>query len=258
MKAAVLKVRGKEAIVLLEDGTMRKIKCNAERGDEIELPDIIVQATSVAKEKKSFPKRRFLQAAVAAAMTAFLLTGAWTSVSVLACTYVTLDAELSVELVLNSKDELIGAEALNEGAEEVANRLMEHGPRQMNYSDALSLTEEVMDENGYLSSEEELLVSIVTDTDDRYEKLTKETEEVTARNEHGRLRLGHATHDDRKKAKKEGISTGKYMHRHRPSDMIPIDPHSPAPKKPDEKPAQEKPRDPVPMPKDGKQPPEKK
>ena len=237
MKAVVLKVRDGEAMVLLEDGTMKKIKCSANRGDEIEVPPEAGKSFPVVngkarreKKKTSVPARKLLQTVVAAVLTVFLLTGAWSAMSVQACTYVTLDADMSVELVLNANNELIATEGLDQDGKIMADRLMKHGPRRLSFSEALSEAEEMLEEKGYLSSDQDILISIVTDTDDRYERLSQEAEEVASKKERGRLRYGHATPDDRRAARLEGISTGRYMHRHRPADMTTFDPSAPPPK----------------------------
>ena len=81
--------------------------------------------------------------------------------------------------VRRSRDELLQHLTLPCG-KIMADRLMKHGPRRLSFSEALSEAEEMLEEKGYLSSDQDILISIVTDTDDRYERLSQEAEEVAS------------------------------------------------------------------------------
>ena len=242
MKAAVLKVRNGEAMVLLQDGTMKKIKYNGRRGDEIELPLEADKKIPARREGKVLPFRRLAQTAAAAVLVLALTTGAWTYMSVQACSFVTVDVNPSIEYILNRRNEVLSVEALNIDARVVAEALMAMGVQDLPFADALAMTEEILDEQGYLGSdEEEMLISIVTDTDDRYEKLSEEAIEVTAKHKSMGMKIGPATPDDRKAAKKEGVSTGKYLHEHRPSEMKSYKPGEKKPRTENEPPPEKEP-----------------
>ena len=106
----------------------------------------------------------------------------------LACTYVSVDAEIgtqedksaetvgSVEYVLNRKNRIIRAEGRDEAGKAMAEELMRRGVKGMELSEALTAAEEVMKEKvpedrGDITR---MLVNVSADSSDRRDMLVRE------------------------------------------------------------------------------------
>lgn len=113
MKAVVAEIREPYAAVLAQDGTFRKIRNNNYKiGQTIELTG-----------EGLFSRKRLRRAAAAAAAVLVMSTATlwYSSENVMAYSTVTVSVDGSeVELVLNRRDEVIGAKARNESDAEAA------------------------------------------------------------------------------------------------------------------------------------------
>lgn len=205
MKAVVLEIRGAYAAVLREDGVVEKIRRSCQVGETIELEE---------KKVVAFPKRmgQWTAAAVAALI---LLTGGgvYGYNNAYAYSYVTVDANPSIEYVLNRKNELLRVTALNEDAEAIVESLMAAGVKDETIYDAIGDTTALLYESGYLGEDGDncLVISVTSRGEAQAQTLLEEIE--TYCGEHGEeltVFVTEATPDEARNAQKLGVSTGRY------------------------------------------------
>ena len=204
MKAIVLEVRNGVAAVLREDGVIVKTRQKCAVGD-----------TSEIKVNKTWFQSGWTRAASAAAAVIILAGsgGFYGYNNVMACSYVSLDINPSVEYVLNRQNKVLKVTALNDDAEAVVEELNEQGIRNDTLEEALQKTEIILEEQEFMSSDEldYILVNVSTDSDTRKELLTKEANEALGMDEEKiSLVVTDSSVEDRDKARKLGISAGRY------------------------------------------------
>lgn len=160
MKATVMEIKGKHAVLLTKDGTFMKLKCrNLMIGDVVSV-----------KETKKF-KTGKLGAVVAAASFALLMGGGVYSYATPAY-YVSLDVNPGVILEVNMYDRVIGTEAVNEDAEAVIEGLELDNT---DITDAVSLTVERIDELGYFDEGGgEILIGTTSENEETAEEAAEE------------------------------------------------------------------------------------
>ena len=233
MKAVVLEIRDGEAAVLREDGVVVRVRQACEVGDTIEVAE--------EKERHLFSVRS-VRCLAAAACLALVLTG--TGVhgynTALACTYVSVDAEIgtqedksaetvgSVEYVLNRKNRIIRAEGRDEAGKAMAEELMRRGVKGMELAEALTAAEEVMKEKvpedrGDITR---MLVNVSADSSDRRDMLVREAaRSFEAKDPDMQVDVTENTLADRKKAEELGISAGRYEERRQQENRPEISGH---------------------------------
>lgn len=204
MKAIVLEVRNGVAAVLREDGVIEKTRQKCAVGDTIEI-----------KVNKSWFRTGWARAATAAAAVIILggSGGFYGYNNVMACSYVSLDINPSVEYVLNRQNKVLKVVALNDDAEAVVEELQEQGVRNDTLEEALQKTEIILEEQEFLSDEEldYVLVNVSTDSDTRKELLTEEANKALGMNEERiSLVVTDSSVEERDKARELGISAGRY------------------------------------------------
>lgn len=178
MKAVVLEVRGKEAVVLTTDGKIIKIRQkNLTTGDTIELSEKQAKGNVISY-------REILRyGSVAAAVALILCSGGLYSYNnVVACSYVSLDSTPSIEYTLNRKNLVLDVTALNEEATEIVQELKDAGVKKSTLSEAMEMTAGLLEKYGYLD----------TDATDY-------------------VLINESSVSDRKNAKSLGISSGEYQ-----------------------------------------------
>ena len=212
----VLEVRGKEAVVLNTDGEIIKIKQkNLKVGDTIELSKEQIKGKTVTAN-------RILRYGSAAAAAVLLLctTGVYSYNNVVASSYVSLDADTSIEYTLNRKNQVLDVTALNEEAEEIVQALKKNGIEKNTLSEAMQKTAELLEKYGYLNSEdtEYVLINVSCDNE-KIRNLLKE-EAATAfdeakgedsKNTEVNVSVTESSISQRKNAKSLGISSGEYQ-----------------------------------------------
>ena len=208
MKAVVLEVRGGYAAVLKEDGTVEKIRRSCAVGDTIELTE---EAKIVA-----FPKKpvRWV-AAAAAALVILSAGGTYGYNTAYAYSYVTLDANPSLEYVLNRQNRVLSISALNEDAEAIAEALNDSGIRRATLTEAIEETTELLYEADYLGEDSDncLLVSVNSHGKRQQESLTEEVDAYfSARGDEKELTVyvTDVTREERQQADALGVSAGRY------------------------------------------------
>ncbi len=214
MKAVVLEVRGKEAVVLTTDGEIIKIKQNNYKtGDTIELSE--KQAKG-----KTIPYREIWKYGSMAAAAALILGcgGTYSYNNVVACSYVSLDAEPSIEYTLNRKNLVLDVTALNEEAAEIVEDLKDAGVKQNTLSEAMEKTAELLEKYGYMDADETdyVLINVSCDSEKQRDLLKEEASTVfdninKTDSEAVNVTVTESSVSDRKNAKSLGISSGEYQ-----------------------------------------------
>ena len=203
MKGIVLEVRGRTAAVLREDGVVVTTSQKCAVGDTIELK----------AEKVRFPGHTVRNIAAAAAFAVIVSgTGLYAYQNVAACSYISLDINPSMELVLNRKNRVIDVSACDEDADTVVGLLKERNIKNMELEEALKTTCEVFTEEGYMTDEgtSYLLFNISTDDDARKETLSSQVTGLFENRENVEVVATESTLDERREARDLGISTGRF------------------------------------------------
>lgn len=205
MKAVVLEVRDGYAAVLREDGTVEKLRRQCAVGETIELED--------ERKVVRLPRRAARWAAGAAAAVILVSGGAYGYNNAYAYSYVTLDANPSIEYVLNRRDVVIAVNALNDDADAIAQTLSDTA-RRASITDALGQTTALLYEEAYLGRDGEdcLIVSVSSRGESRRQALADEIDAYfDAQAEEGlTVYTMEATRDEVDEAGRLGLSAGKY------------------------------------------------
>lgn len=214
MKAVVLEVRGKEAVVLTTDGEIIKIRQkNLTTGDTIELSE------KQAKGKVISYRGILRYGSVAAAAALILGSGGLYSYNnVVACSYVSLDIEPSIEYTLNRKNLVLDVTALNDKATEIVQDLKDAGIKKNTLSEAMEMTAQLLEKYGYLDTDatDYVLINVSSDDEKMRELLKEEANTVfdninTDNTENVNVTVTESSVSDRKNAKSLGISSGEYQ-----------------------------------------------
>ena len=204
MKAVVLEVKNGYAAVLLEDGTVVKVRRDCKVGDRIE-----VRTTSRIHR---FPQATRLIAAAAAAILVFTGAFSYNYLGVEAYSYVSVDVNPSIEYTLNRLDRVVAIEAVNEEAQAVVDALEAENIKNKPIEEALAMTEEALSEGGYLTDEEEcMLVNIAPGDENRTDRLERAASDAFQdKKDDEHFEITTATVEDRHHARAFGISAGRY------------------------------------------------
>ncbi len=205
MKAVVLEVKNNKSVVLMDDGTIKKINKVYEVGQEIDVKPSIVK----------FPKKYL---AIAASFALAFILGAGGYVYAAPTSYVTMDARLSFEFGLNVFDEVVSIVSLNPEGEKIVadfNNLSSFHPT---IDEAVALTSELLYDANYLSSDSksEVIISAVSADANKSailsEKAKNAVSEVSSkRGATSEVAAAIASPATREQAMSEGKSTGQYI-----------------------------------------------
>ena len=215
MKAVVLEVRKNEAAVLCKDGQILKIRRKGLAvGDTIELSN-----TEICPDRKVVFYKKFRKYGTVAAAAALLLGFGGNHIynTAIACSYVSLDINPSIEYTLNRQDCVLDITAVNEDAQEIVEQLKEQGIKKESLTDAISMTAELLQENRYITDDETnyILINVASDNDKKNKSLKKEAQSVfdkmNTENENNiHLTTTESSVSERKKARDSGVSAGEY------------------------------------------------
>ena len=171
MKAVVLEIKEKWAAVLCEDGVIRKVKKgNFKVGDSFDF-----EAENHGKVVSIGSLRRNM---VGSAAALFLIVagvaGTYSYNNVLACSYVSLDINPSIEYTLNRQDKVVAVKGLNNDGQEIADELL--SVRKTTLKEALKETKQLLTQKNYLKSgsSEDVLIDISANNSARTDALKKE------------------------------------------------------------------------------------
>ncbi len=206
MKAVVLEIRDGVAAALREDGVVIRTKQKCSVGDTIE----------VRAESRSV-RRGVIRAVSAAAASLVLLGGiggAYTYQNVMASSYVSLDINPSIEWVLNRRNLTIGVKALSEDGETLVDEIEKSGVRNLTLEEALDLTCEVLENEGFVAEDEEayLLVNVTGPNEEKIGELKTAAESFMEKREPNlSLAITETSPQERRDAIDLGISPGVYQ-----------------------------------------------
>lgn len=214
MKAVVLEVRGKEAVLLTTDGEIIKIRQkNLTTGDTIELSEKQAKGNVISY-------REILRYGSVAAAAALILGsgGLYSYNNVVACSYVSLDSTPSIEYTLNRKNLVLDVTALNEEATEIVQDLKDAGIKKNTLGEAMEMTARLLEKYGYMDTDatDYVLVNVSSD-DEKLRNLLKEEANTvfdninTDNTENINVTVTESSVSDRKNAKSLGISSGEYQ-----------------------------------------------
>lgn len=216
MKAVVLEAKDGFSAVLLEDGTIERVRGEYTVGRTVELREAVQKKRS--GKLRRFPVAGRIAAAAAAAVIVVSGTGTFYYETAYACTFVSVDVNPSIEFSLNRRDQVIGVEPKNEDAEPIVEMLLQNDVKGDTLVEAISKTKEAVKELdfGDYTFGDTYLVDISSDSDARMAKLSREVEEAfrdelkSGGEEAPQMVVVTSTVEDRKTAQSLGISTGRY------------------------------------------------
>ena len=202
MKAVVLEVRGREAALLMADGTVRKARGDYKVGQEIEFYEIV----------RSGP-RQWVAAVVIAAILLAGSVGMWINGNYVAYAEVSLDVNPSIVYTLNLRNRVLSVRAANGDAEDVVQAL--DGLRFKPIGEAVGLTLQRLGAAGYLDGEDDcLLASVSADDEKRRESLAGQVETAIAdarQDDPGlEYRVDRTDRATARAARENGMSAGRY------------------------------------------------
>lgn len=205
MKAVVLQRRGREAAVLVKDGTVRVVRGDYGVGDVIDYGEAARSSL-----------RQWVAAAAAMAVLLTASAGLWIDRNYVAYAEVSLDVNPSIVYTLNKRDRVLGVRAVNADAEAIVEGLQQGDIRFAELSDAVERTLALLDDAGYLDAENEdyVLVNVSADDEARQTRLTEQVESamsnVMARDATLEYRIDHSDRDTARQARDSGMSAGRY------------------------------------------------
>lgn len=200
MKAVILECRDGYCAVLKDDGTIENIRMHGIVGQEIDMPAVPVRA-----RVRKFPVRRVAAAAVALVAMA---TGALSQIQ--EYSYVSVDVDASVEYSLNRMDRVIKVKPLNKKGEELAETMKKAGVTGSKFDKAVQKTAVVLQEDGYVDSENNgVILAVSSRSDKKSDDLAKRAADVLVADD-VKTAVETISMKDRKEAKDSGISAGRY------------------------------------------------
>ncbi|MBR6256983.1 MAG: hypothetical protein IKR23_06335 [Lachnospiraceae bacterium] len=202
MKAVVLEIRDGYAVVMVQGGGIERIRDNGYKpGQEI------IMSRKMIQNSGAF---RFIVAA-AALVLVFFGAGVTYKRNIKENAYVTVDVNPSLEYAVNAKCKVLRVTALNEDAQAIADKLKDDGVKGEDLGTALENTKAELYRAGYLGEEKDniMLVSVVSD-DILVRKDLKMAAETIAAEEDVAVYVVESTMSERKEAKEQGVSAGRY------------------------------------------------
>ncbi|SHK19996.1 Anti-sigma factor N-terminus [Anaerobranca californiensis DSM 14826] len=199
MKKVVLETKGKEAILLQEDGTFIKVKNkNYKIGDKVEVKSSV------------FNKKTILS--LAASILFFLIVGGGVFAYNYPYYYVSLDVNPGILLTSNIFNRVIEATAINEEGEKILEdlKIKNRAIEEVIEKTILKLSREYLQEGNA-----DLLISYVSRGNDIKDKRIDRINEIVEKTTEGNGIKGNVTievtgYEMVQKAKEAGITPGKY------------------------------------------------
>ncbi|KRF67923.1 hypothetical protein ASG99_00120 [Bacillus sp. Soil768D1] len=213
-KGVILSINKRFVTLLTPEGEFLKTKRQErtyEVGEEITFSPFKPKVTlSFSSFHLSFKKKAVLSVA-AALLILFSILPSYSSEHVSA--YMTIDVNPSIELELNDQLEVLKLTGLNEDGKLVIDKLTNWKGKEI--KTVTNRIVETTKQLGYLKGNKQIVVSTtLLDKDKKLDKNLKE--EIKEISEQGnvsqtKMKVIQATKTDRKQARKQGISTGKYV-----------------------------------------------
>ncbi|MFJ7680754.1 anti-sigma factor domain-containing protein [Peribacillus butanolivorans] len=213
-KGVILSINKRFVTLLTPEGEFLKTKRQErtyEVGEEITFSPFKPKVTlSFSSFHLSFKKKAVLSVA-AALLILFSILPSYSSEHVSA--YMTIDVNPSIELEMNDQLEVLKLTGLNEDGKLVIDKLTNWKGKEI--KTVTNRIVETTNQLGYLKGNKQIVVSTtLLDKDKKLDKNLKE--EIKEISEQGnvsqtKMKVIQATKTDRKQARKQGISTGKYV-----------------------------------------------
>lgn len=205
MKAVVLETRGRQAAILLKDGTVRIARGRYTVGEVIDC--------DVA------PRPTWRQwTAAAAAMVALLgvSAGLWVDRNYIAYAEISLDVNPSIVYTLNKRDRVLSVRAANGDGAQIVEALKQGGVRFKPIEDAVDETMAMLEDAGYLDAGQEdyVLLNVSSDDEARREDLAGQVESAMGRTKQRdstmEYRIDRSDRKTAREAAENGMSAGRY------------------------------------------------
>ncbi|PLT34413.1 anti-sigma factor domain-containing protein [Bacillus sp. V5-8f] len=213
-KGIILEIDQEFVTVLTPEGEFHKArrgKATYEIGGEISFTPIYPKRRRISSLfHLSIKKTSVLVSVAAIVLTCSILPGAFQEK---VSAYMTIDVNPSIELALNDDLEIVDVKGLNKEGEEVVHQI---AVRDKSLSEVTGQIVSTINKLGYFKKQQELVLSTtLIDEDEKLEKelknrvtgLANTADFVPRRN----IKIIDGTETDRENAKKQGLSTGKYM-----------------------------------------------
>lgn len=200
MNAVVLASKDGKSAVLLKDGSIRNIPKEYKVGETVHVATR--QATIVS----------YVSAAVAAVCVLFAGIFGYNYQIKTPCSYVTLDVNPSIEYELNSRELVVGIEALNSDAEPIVASVLERVDKKTTLDQAINSTLDVLTTNNYLKSDENnvLLFDVVSGNAKKTDKITNTINEIASVNSGDEYHVISSSIEEHKEAVNNNMSAGRY------------------------------------------------
>ncbi len=205
MKAIVMETRGKEAAILLKDGTFRAVKGKYSVGETIDYQETIRPAF-----------RKWMAAAAAAVIMIGTGGGFWYDANYVAYAEISLDISPSIVYTVNKRSRVLSVRAVNDEASETVSALEEEGIRFMPVAEAIDRTMTLFENEGYLDAENEdyVLMNVSADNAGIQERVISEIEtgmgRAMERDPSMEYRVDHSDRATARRAEENDMSTGRY------------------------------------------------
>lgn len=210
MKAYVSASRGGKSVLLTEEGIFVETEGSYRVGQEL----TVDRNGKVVPEAGRSLRKRVLKTAVAAAASVGIVFGAFDGLymNAFAASYVSLDAEASIEYALNRRSRVISCSALNTHSESLADELNESGIRGTGIREAIGKTVELMQQRDQIVSDDQVVVAAVTSDAEVEDQLLTEAS-AALQDKLGKdtsAKVVAVTEKERQAAKEEGVGAGRY------------------------------------------------
>ena len=205
MKAIVVETRGREAVILLKDGTFRTVKGRYSVGETIDW-----------REKTGPAFGKWMAAAAAAVIMIGTGGGFWYDANYVACAEISLDINPSIVYTVNKRSRVLSVRAVDDEAAETVSALEEEGIRFMPIAEAIDKTMMLFENEGYLDAENEdyVLMNVSADNAEVQERVISEIEtgmgRAMERDPSMEYRVDHSDRATAERAEDSDMSTGRY------------------------------------------------
>ena len=200
MKAVIVDLAGRDAVILRTDGSFEKIpNKNYSIGEEISLPTKTVR----------FPKQAVIAASAALVITASGGFGTYTWAQPVS--YVSLDINPSISYTLNQFDRVISAEGMNEEGEAIVDAIGS-SLKNKDIQTALSITVEQLTDEAYIDSENTnyMIIGVYSDKEGKADDLMSTVDEFSAStDETCSITTVNVSKETKENADSYGITAGK-------------------------------------------------
>ncbi|MGG4266632.1 anti-sigma-I factor RsgI family protein [Peribacillus simplex] len=233
-KGVILSVNKRFITLLTPEGEFLKTKRQEreyEVGEEITFSPIKQKVTLAFPNFNSSFKKKAVLSIASTFLILFSFFPSYFSGHVSA--YMTIDVNPSIELELDHHLEVLKLTGLNEDGKLVIGQL-----KDWKGKDIKTVTNRIVETTkqlGYLKEKKQIIVSTtVLDKDKKLDKnLKKEIKEISEQNNvsNTKMKVIQATKSDRKQAREQGISTGKYVEKklHKDKEKVKVNTREPAP-----------------------------